>query len=268
MPKERRDKRSSRTQCHFISNTHWDREWRFSAQRTRYMLVETLDRLFEIFEKEPKYRSFHLDSQTLPIQDYLETCPEREDVIRKYVSEGRLKIGPWFCLPDEFCVGSGEALIRNLLLGHRIARKFGGVSKTGYSPFSWGQISQMPQIYKGFGINVMTFYRGVSTIRAPRSEFYWEGADGTRIVATRMAAGGRCNVWHTIQRPVYWDRDPGEQDAVWGHGHGPFHFVDQDNAHLDYRYTHPKHRYHQERVAECAERALRKQDGQWSTPHR
>ena len=26
-------------QCHFISNTHWDREWRFSMQRTHHMLV-------------------------------------------------------------------------------------------------------------------------------------------------------------------------------------------------------------------------------------
>jgi len=58
-----------------------------------------------------------MDSQTLPIQDYLEARPEREALVRKYVNEGRLIIGPWFCLPDEFLVG-GESLIRNLLLGH------------------------------------------------------------------------------------------------------------------------------------------------------
>jgi len=27
------------SQCHWISNTHWDREWRYSMQRTRHMLV-------------------------------------------------------------------------------------------------------------------------------------------------------------------------------------------------------------------------------------
>jgi len=77
------------------------------------------------------------------IQDYIEIRPEKEEAIKRLVSERRLLIGPWFCLPDEFCVG-GESLIRNLLLGHKIARRFGHVSKTGYSPFSWGQISQMP----------------------------------------------------------------------------------------------------------------------------
>lgn len=132
-----------RIQCHFISNTHWDREWRFSAQRTRHMLGYLLDMLFDIFEKEPNFKHFHLDSQTMPIQDYLEAYPEKAELVKKYVSAGKLAIGPWFCLPDEFCVG-GESLIRNLLLGHKIAKRFGGVSKTGYSPFGWGQISQMP----------------------------------------------------------------------------------------------------------------------------
>ena len=147
---------AQRIQAHFISNTHWDREWRYSAQRTRYMLVSMLDMLFDIFEKEPDFHSFHMDSQTLPIQDYLEARPEKEALVRKYIKDSKLIIGPWFCLPDEFLVG-GESLIRNLLLGHKIAHKFGSVAKTGYAPFSWGQISQMPQIYEGFGIDVTSF---------------------------------------------------------------------------------------------------------------
>ena len=78
--------------------------------------------------------------------DYLEIKPQKKEILKKYISEGKLAVGPWFCLPDEFCVG-GESLIRNLLLGHKIANEFGKVSKTGYSPFGWGQISQMPQLY-------------------------------------------------------------------------------------------------------------------------
>ena len=169
------------------------------------MLVSMLDMLFDIFEKEPGFQSFHMDSQTLPIQDYLEACPEKEPLVRKYVEEGKLVIGPWFCLPDEFIVG-GESLIRNLLLGHKIARRFGPVSKTGYSPFSWGQISQMPQIYQGFGIDVASFYRGINPFVAPKSEWIWEGPDGTQIIASRLAPRPRYNVWYIIQRPVYWNQ--------------------------------------------------------------
>ena len=74
-------------QCHFISNTHWDREWRFSMQRTRHMLVYMMDMLLDIFEKEPEFKSFHLDSQTIPLQDYLEIRPEKKATVKKLIEE-------------------------------------------------------------------------------------------------------------------------------------------------------------------------------------
>ena len=199
---------TEKMQCHFISNTHWDREWRYSMQRTRYMLVYMMDMLLDILENYPEFSSFHLDSQTVPIQDYIEIRPEKEEVIKKLVAEKRLFIGPWFCLPDEFCVG-GESLIRNLLLGHKIARQFGHVSKTGYSPFSWGQISQMPQIYKGFGIEFAAFYRGINTLVAPKSEITGKAPTGRRSWHRDWGAGpgttfgtfcsgpptGTCSTW-------------------------------------------------------------------------
>lgn len=262
------ESRQKRAQCHFISNTHWDREWRFSMQRTRHMLVYMLDMLLDIFEKEPNYKSFHLDSQTIPLQDYLEIHPEREALLKKYVREKRLFVGPWFCLPDEFCV-SGESLIRNLLLGHKIARQFGYVSKTGYSPFSWGQISQMPQIYNGFGIKFAAFYRGVNTIVAPRSEYIWEGPDDSKLVASRLAVRPRYNVWYVVQRPGYWDQQ-NENNRVmsWKNGHGPFKFVDDAHCGLDMQYAHPRFDYFKKNVEQRAKQAYDEQDGDWTTMHR
>ncbi len=84
---ERTDKTKTTTQCHFISNTHWDREWRFSMQRTRHMLVYMMDMLLDIFEREPQFKSFHLDSQTVPIQDYLEIRPEKKETVAKLIEE-------------------------------------------------------------------------------------------------------------------------------------------------------------------------------------
>lgn len=255
-------------QCHFISNTHWDREWRYSAQRTRYMLCYMMDMLFDIFEKEPRFKSFHLDSQTVPILDYIEIYPEKEELLRKYVQESKLLVGPWFCLPDEFLIG-GESIIRNLLLGHKIANRFGQVSKTGYSPFSWGQISQMPQIYQGFGINMISFYRGINTLVSPKSEFIWEGPDGTRIYASRMSVRPRYNVWYIIQRPVYWnEKNEGNRYMQWKREYGPFRFANEANRDLDYQYVHPEYKYHQEYVPERAQQAIREQDQDWTTPHR
>lgn len=255
-------------QCHFISNTHWDREWRYSAQRTRFMLCYLLDMLFDIFEKEPNFKYFHLDSQTMPIQDYLEIYPEKAILVEKYVREGKLIIGPWFCLPDEFSV-SGESLVRNLLLGHEMARKFGCVNKTGYSPFGWGQVSQMPQIYSGFGIDVTSFYRGINTYVAPKSEFIWESPDGSRVIGSRLGARPRYNVWYVIQRPVYWGQENENNRKInWNNGNGPFRFVDAEKCDIDYQYTHPVFGYLMENVPARAEQAIREQDNDWTTPHR
>ena len=258
----------ARPQCHFVSNTHWDREWRYSMQRTRHMLVYMIDMLLDIFKKEPDFKSFHMDSQSIPIEDYLEIRPEREEEIRRLVKEGRLCVGPWYVLPDEFCVG-GESLIRNLLLGHRIASRFGKVTKTGYSPFSWGQISQMPQIYSGFGIPFAAFYRGINTIVSPNSEFRWQGPDGTTILASRLAKRPRYNVWYIIQRPVYWDMaDENARLVHWNAGHAPFRLADAEFPDIDLRYAHPKFEYHSEHVEARAKQALAEQDGEWTTRHR
>ena len=265
MPEENKNKE---IQCHFISNTHWDREWRFSARRTQHMLAYAVDMLFDILDNNPDYRHFHMDSQTMPIQDYLEVYPEKKEKFKKYISEGRIGVGPWFCLPDEFTVG-GESLVRNLLLGHRIASKMGGVSKTGYSPFGWGQISQLPQIYSGFGINFASFYRGINEYEAPTSEFFWESPDGTRIYGSRLGKRPRYNIWYVVHRPVYFNlQNENARDFKWDDGNGIFKFIDSNNYQLDYQYAHPFYGYFKENVKARGQQALREQDDDWTTPHR
>jgi len=255
-------------QCHFISNTHWDREWRFSARRTQHMLAYTVDMLLDILDKNPDFKHFHFDSQTMPLQDYLEVFPEKRDRLQKYISEGRIGVGPWFCLPDEFTV-SGESLVRNLLLGHKMALDMGGVSKTGYSPFGWGQISQLPQIYAGFGINFASFYRGINEYEAPTSEFFWESPDGTRIYGSRLGKRPRYNMWYIAHRPVFFGlENENERDFTWSDGNGIFKMVDEANWKLDYQYTHPLYQYYHEHVKPRAEQALAEQDNDWTTEHR
>ena len=261
-------KGQSKTQCHFVSNTHWDREWRFSMQRTRHMLVYMMDMLLDIFEKEPEFRSFHLDSQTIPLQDYLEIRPEKEEIVSKLIKDKKLLVGPWYVLPDEFSVG-GESLVRNLLLGHKMAKEKGHVSKTGYSPFGWGQISQMPQIYKGFGIEFSAFYRGVNIQAAPNSEYIWQGADGTKIVASRLAARPRYNVWYIIQRPAYHlQKDENNREMSWAGGSGPFKFVGDQYKDFDTQYSRPQYNYDKESIPARAKQSIEEQDGDWTTDHR
>ncbi len=89
----------------------------------------------------------------MPLEDYFEIRPEeKEFLMKQFIQEGRLSVGPWYVLPDEFLV-SAESSVRNLLLGYKIAFEFGRVMKIGYIPDPFGHISQMPRILKGFGID-------------------------------------------------------------------------------------------------------------------
>jgi len=118
-----------------------------------------MDKLLEILKNNQNYKNFTLDGQTIPIEDYLEVRPEREGEIKKYVDEKKLSIGPMYILPDEFLI-SGESMIRNLLIGHQIAKKLGRVMKAGYIPDPFGHIAQLPQILSGFDIPSVLFARG------------------------------------------------------------------------------------------------------------
>ena len=122
---------------------------------------------------------FHFDGQTIVLEDYLELRPENARRIGKLVKAGKLQIGPWYLLADSF-IPSGEALIRNLEIGAKLARRFGPPSEIGYLPDQFGQAAQVPQILAGFGLRAAVVFRGVSaTIK--RNRFVWEGLDGTAI---------------------------------------------------------------------------------------
>jgi mannosylglycerate hydrolase len=165
-----------------VSHTHWDREWYQPFQEYRIRLVRLMDKLLDILTSDPHYRHFTLDGQTIILEDYLEIRPEREPEIRQLAQEKRLLIGPWYILPDEFLVGP-EATIRNLMLGDRMARRFGPKMNVGYVPDPFGHTSQLPQILRGFGMDVACFWRGAGDVP---TEFRWVAPDGSEVLVLHL----------------------------------------------------------------------------------
>src|SRR5437667_241145 len=109
---------------HLIAHTHWDREWYLPQAAFQARLVGVLDDLIERLRADAAYRSFLLDGQTVLVADYLRVRPERESDLKALVKTGRLQVGPWYVLADEL-IPSGEALVRNLLLGAADAERWG-----------------------------------------------------------------------------------------------------------------------------------------------
>lgn len=171
---------------YLFSGTHWDREWYCDFQRFRMRLVETINELIDVLETDPAYGVFHLDGQTIVLEDYLEIMPENRPRLEQLIQSGKLVVGPWYCMPDEFLL-SGESLIKNLQKGFRIARQFGAEPmKFGYICDIFGHIAQMPQIFSQLGIHHALLGRGTNEHTTP-AHFCWQGADGSRVTAFKLA---------------------------------------------------------------------------------
>jgi alpha-mannosidase len=170
-----------------VPHTHWDREWYKSYQEFRLNLVDMFDTLLALLESDDSYPYFMLDGQMAVVDDYLEVRPDDEERIRALATAGRISMGPWYILMDEFLT-SGETIIRNLQMGLRRAAAFGGAMDVGYLPDMFGHIAQMPQILRLAGFTNAVVWRGVpSTVT--KSGFFWEAPDGSTVRAEYLHDG-------------------------------------------------------------------------------
>jgi alpha-mannosidase len=195
-----------------VSHTHWDRAWYATFQEYRIRLVRLVDRLLNLLRADPDYRVYMLDGQISVLEDYLEVRPQRAAELQAHCRSGRVQVGPWYVLADEFLV-SPEALVRNLILGHRMAGPYGGVMKIGYVPDGFGHIAQLPQIFRGFGIDSAFFWRGMGA-EGDRlgTEFEWAALDGSHVTTILMPFG-----YHNVSNlgyAIHWG-DTSQMEFDW-----------------------------------------------------
>jgi mannosylglycerate hydrolase len=170
-----------------VPHTHWDREWYKSYQEFRLNLVDLIDTLLPLLESDPSYPYFMLDGQMAVVDDYLEVRPEAEQRLRSLAAAGRISMGPWYILMDEF-LSSGETIIRNLQMGIERGAAFGGAMDVGYLPDMFGHIAQMPQILRLAGFAHTVVWRGVPSA-VTKSAFVWEAPDGSAVRAEYLPVG-------------------------------------------------------------------------------
>lgn len=217
---------------HIICNTHWDREHRHEYQETRMMLVELVDYLLDLFEKDEDFNTFIIDGQTVVLEDYLEVKPYNRARLENAIKKGRLQVGPWYTLPDHTSANP-ESLIRNLLIGDKIAKEFGHRMNIGYSIFSFGQIGQLPQIYRNFGIDKAIFYKGAPLTQIDKNEFIWKSPDGSSLLASKLGDWFRCNFFVYVTVPVIMGGDlniPGQWKCDYTDGNKLISGADEQSS--------------------------------------
>lgn len=211
---------------HVISGTHWDREWRHTAEQSKSRLVELMDTIIDLLETKTDYKCFCVDGGTIVLEDYLTIRPENKERIQQLIASGKMSIVNWYTLPETFTVAP-ESLIRNLLLGTGMAKAFGGGMDSGYTATSYGQTSQLPQIYKGFGINTAIFYRGTNKHVLPPF-FKWEGLDGSQLYTLKtFDEVTRTNWFFYVHQPLVLGKPCRDLTYTYDRNHCPVHMCDE-----------------------------------------
>ncbi|HOJ88949.1 MAG TPA: glycoside hydrolase family 38 C-terminal domain-containing protein [Pseudothermotoga sp.] len=150
-------------QVYVVTHTHWDREWYATFEIFRERLTLLLEKLVSQMKKDDSFMHFHLDGQTIVLEDFQETMGMKQDLLDLIRNE-RISVGPWYVLPDEFLI-TAESWIRNYLYSERIAKNFGiKLCGIGYLPDMFGHNAYMPAVVKGLGLRWAVVWRGVDGI--------------------------------------------------------------------------------------------------------
>lgn len=158
-------------------HTHWDREWYREFEIFRLRLLRVFDNVLEMLSGG-KIPSFYFDGQVSAMLDYLEIRPEKEELIRKFIAEKKLFIGPCYTLVDELLTDK-TVFEKNLEIGLKISKDFGCNDFIGYLADTFGHSKNIPSIFLKYGINKCMVWRGCGDIP---SEFKFNGIDTVNLI--------------------------------------------------------------------------------------
>ena len=176
---------------YLVPHTHYDAVWVFTKEDYFYINIELiLKQAVELMEKSD-YK--FLVEQTALLEEIERRNPYLFERISKFVKTGQVEIADGEYLMADTVIPNGETLVREILFGKKyVGEKFGVDVPVMWAADSFGYNAQLPQIYKKSGYKYFTFRRGVN--RDKPSEFWWQGLDGTRILAHWMPLGYRAGL--------------------------------------------------------------------------
>jgi mannosylglycerate hydrolase len=168
-----------------VVQTHWDREWYFDHQTYVARLLDVMARVVAQLERGD-LEQFLFDGQTAAYEDLMANSePLLAERVQALVSAGRIVLGPWYVMADEFLV-SGESLLRNLEIGMADANAAGNCQRVGYLPDTFGHVGQMPQLLRNVGIESAVLWRGLDS---PVAEWQWQAPSGHEVGGILLTEG-------------------------------------------------------------------------------
>ncbi|MFR8835302.1 glycoside hydrolase family 38 C-terminal domain-containing protein [Bacteroides nordii] len=174
--------------CIFISTSHLDTQWNWTAQTTiEEYIPNTMNQNYPLFEKYPDFQfNFEGGIHYMWMKEYY---PQEYEKLKKYIAEGRWHISGGSINANDVMVPSAESIIRNFLYGQSYYKKeFGRKGGSDIMlPDCFGFPYSLPTLGKHCGIT------GFHTQKLSWGSAYeykslppfgiWKGVDGSEIYA-------------------------------------------------------------------------------------
>ncbi|MDP7743228.1 MAG: alpha-mannosidase, partial [Lentisphaeria bacterium] len=174
----------SRGRIFLTGHTHLDTAWLWPYSETVRKAARSFTNALNLMDDCDEF-SFAC-SQPQLYQFVRDSQPEIYERVKVRVREGRFEpLGPMW-IESDVNIPSGESLIRQLLYGHRFyTREFGTYTPVAWLPDAFGFSPSLPQILSRAGIKYfMTckmYYYAEEPF--PYRLFWWEGIDGSKVLA-------------------------------------------------------------------------------------
>lgn len=186
-------------------HAHIDLAWLWPYAETRRKARRTFHTALQLMKTFP---DFVFNQSTAAYYDQIERDdPALFEAIREKVKDGQWEtIGAMWVEPDTN-MPTGESFVRQLLYGQRyFERTFGVRHRVCWLPDCFGFSGALPQLLRQAGVDSFFTIKvnWSETNRFPHDLFWWEGLDGSRVLA------------HTFDNPVRGYNGSTEPEAVIG----------------------------------------------------
>jgi alpha-mannosidase len=167
-----------------VGHAHIDTAWLWPLRETRRKCARTFANQLRLMERYPEHR--FACSQAVHYRWIKDDYPDLYSQICQRVGEGRwLPVGGMWVEPDTN-LPSGESLVRQIVHGKRFfLDEFGIETRELWIPDVFGYSAALPQIATRAGVDSLITQKMSwnDTNVFPHSTFWWEGHDGSRLLA-------------------------------------------------------------------------------------
>ena len=184
-------------------HAHLDLAWLWPASETRRKGRRTLYGMLALMRRYPEFRFNQSSAQLFTWLE--EDDPALFAKLQDAAAQGGLEPTGAMWLEPDVNMPAGESLVRQLLYGQRFFKsRFGSLHDTAWLPDTFGFSPALPQLLKQAGVtNFFTHKLNWSELSDfPHDLFWWEGLDGSRVLAHSFDNAALREGYNGLVKPV------------------------------------------------------------------